>query len=453
MAGLFALSVNPKIYKGNFLETLFWGTFYQQHLGEHYAGLSTYNRKRKEKIRIRTHRGLFRPVFSEDLEGLEGTEGIGYCGVAREPFSVDSKLGRLNICFSGNIINRPKLVEQFKNFGHTLERGDDIEILVKLIAQGDNVIDGIKRMTNEIRGAYSLLILTEEGIYVARCSSAHWPLVIGKREGAVVLASGSGGFNNLGFKLQRDLKPGEIVLIKNGQWETKEIITGDRIQFCSFVWVYTGFPNEIFEGIPTSLVRKRLGAFRARQDIERRFIPDIILPVPDSGRFHAIGYHQEFCRQINEGKIKRIPFYDETLLKYPYAGRSFTPQTQEERNREAQIKLLEGGEDYRDKIAVICDDSIVRGTQTKTNLVPKLRKIGIKEIYFRISNPELRSYCPWGKTVQKGETMVSQIPSKEDRIKFLGIESLEYNTIEELVRAIGLPREKLCVDCSLVLSD
>jgi amidophosphoribosyltransferase len=156
---------------------------------------------------------------------------------------------------------------------------------------------------------------------------------------------------------------------------------------------------------------------------------------------------------MNEGKIKRIPFYDETLLKYPYAGRSFTPQTQEERNREAQIKLLEGGEDYRDKIAVICDDSIVRGTQAKTNLVPKLRKIGIKEIYFRISNPELRSYCPWGKTVQKGETMVSQIPSKEDRIKFLGIESLEYNTIEELVRAIGLPREKLCVDCSLALSD
>lgn len=453
MAGLFALSVNPKIYKDNFLEALFWGTFYQQHLGEDYAGLSSYNQEREGKIMVRTHRGLFRPVFSEDLEGLEGTEGIGYCGVAREPFLVDSRLGRISICFSGNIINRPKLVEQFKNSGHTLERGDDIEILAKLIAQGDNVIDGIKRMTNEIRGAYSLLILTEEGIYVARCPSAHWPLVIGKREGAVVLASGSGGFNNLGFKLQRDLKPGEIVLIKNGQWETKEIITGDRIQFCSFVWVYTGFPNEIFEGIPTSLVRKRLGAFRARQDIERGFIPDIILPVPDSGRFHAIGYHQEFCRQMNEGKIKRIPFYDETLLKYPYAGRSFTPQTQEERNREAQIKLLEGGEDYRDKIAVICDDSIVRGTQTKTNLVPKLRKIGIKEIYFRISNPELRSYCPWGKTVQKGETMASQIPLKEDRIKFLGIESLEYNTIEELVGAIGLPREKLCVDCSLALSD
>ena len=98
---------------------------------------------------------------------------------------------------------------------------------------------------------------------------------------------------------------------------------------------------------------------------------------------------------------------------------------------------------------VVIDDSIVRGTQIQTNLVPKLRRTGIKEIHFRISNPELRSYCPWGKTIKKGETLVSRIPSKEERIKSLGIESLEYNTIDELVEAIGLPKEQLCIDCSL----
>ncbi len=449
MAGIFALSINPKIYGGNFLDSLFWGIFYQQHLGEDYAGLSTCKQEREEKIKIRTHRGLFRPAFRHDLGGLEGTEGIGYCGGDREPFLVDSKVGKFSICFSGNIINRSELVDNFKNLGHTLERGDDVEILAKLIAQGDNVVDGIKKMTQEIKGAYSLLILTEEGIYASRSPSGHWPLVIGKREGGVVVASGSGGFNNLGFNLQRDLKPGEIILIKNGQGETKDIIIGERIQFCSFLGVYTGFPNEIFERIPTSLVRKRLGASRARFDIKRGFIPDIVVPVPDSGRFHAIGYHQEFCRQMNGGKITRIPFYDEILLKYPYAGRSFTPQIQEERDQEAQIKLLGAGEDYSGKIAVVCDDSIVRGTQIQTNLVPKLRRTGIKEIHFRISNPELRSYCPWGKTIKKGETLVSRIPSKEERIKSLGIESLEYNTIDELVEAIGLPKEQLCIDCSL----
>lgn len=453
MAGLFALSIDSKIYRDNFLEDLFWGTFYQQHLGEDYVGLSTYHSEREEKIKVRTHRGLVRPTFSQDLAGLEGSEGIGYCGAVREPFFVDSRIGKFSLCFSGNVINRPQLIEQFKNAGHTFERGDDVETIAKLIGQGEDMIDGIKKMAEKIKGAYSLLLLTEEGIYAARSPNAHWPLVIGKKEGAVTAASGSAGFNNFGFKLDRDLKPGEIIFLKDGRYETKEIIPIEKIQICSFLWVYTAFPNEIFQGIPVSWVRKRLGATLARQDIERGLIPDIVVPVPDSGRFHAIGYHQEFCRQMNEGKIKRVPFYDETLLKFPYAGRSFTPQTQEARDQEARIKLLEAGEDYRGKIVVVCDDSIVRGTQTQTNLVPKLRATGIKKIHFRISNPELRSHCPWGKTIKKGETLVSRMPSIKDRVRFLGIESLEYNTIEDLVVAIGLPKEQLCVDCSLDFPD
>jgi len=149
------------------------------------------------------------------------------------------------------------------------------------------------------------------------------------------------------------------------------------------------------------------------------------------------------------GEIVKIPLYDESLLKFPYAGRSYTPSTKEARDLEAQIKLLPSGEDYRGKIVVVCDDSIVRGTQTQINLVPKLRASDTKEIHFRISNPELRSHCRWGKTTKKGETLASRIPSIEDRIKFLGIESLEYNTIEDLVKAIGLSQDELCVDCDL----
>ena len=449
MAGLFALSINSERHQGNFLDDLFWGTFYQQHAGEAYSGLSTYNPERG-KIKIRTHRGLFRPTFSNDLVGLEGTEGIGYCGTAREPFFVDSRLGELSACFSGNLINCPELIDRFKDFGHTFERGDDIEAITKLIVQRNNVIAGIEKVDEEIEGAYSLLLLTSEGIYVARCSSAHWPLVIGEKEGAVVAASEPGGFRNRGFKLVRSLEPGEIVLMKRGSYETKDRIVGHKIQFCSFFWVYSAFPNGVFEGIPASLVRKRLGATLARKDIERGFVPDIVIPIPDSGRFHAIGYHQEFCQQMNKGGVKRIPIYDEALLKYSYAGRSFTPQTEEARELEARTKILGSGEDYyQGKEVVVCDDSVVRGVQTRSNLIPKLRTLGIKGIHLRISNPELRSHCPWGKTTKKGETLVSQFPSKEDRVQLLGIESLEYNTIEDLVRAIGLPREKLCVDCDL----
>lgn len=446
MPGLFALSINPDKYNADFLQDLFLGTFYHQHLGEGYSGLSTCA---GGQFHIRTHRGLFRVTFSEDLDGLRGTEGIGYCGSVREPYFSDSRLGKLSACFSGNVANLQELVERFKKFGHIFTREDDIEIIAKLVAQGNDVADGIHKLSKEVEGAFSLLVLTGEGIYAARCPSGHWPLVIGVKEGGVAVASESGGFANFGFRRVRDVEPGEIILLKDGQWETKGRTSQSRVQACSFYWVYTGFPNNVFEDVPDSLVRKRLGAALARRDIERGFVPDIVIPVPDSGRFHAIGYHQEFCRQMMAGEVERMPLYDELLLKYPYAGRSFIPLDQRLRDREARIKLLASGEDYGGKVVAVCDDSIVRGTQAQTDLVPKLRLAGVKEIHFRISNPELRSHCRWGKTTRKGEVLAGRIPAKEDRARFLGVEGLEYNSIDDLAEAIGRPRESVCVDCCL----
>ncbi len=247
----------------------------------------------------------------------------------------------------------------------------------------------------------------------------------------------------------RDVELGEIVLLKNGGWETKGRIPADGIQACSFYWIYTGFPNDVFEDIPASLVRKRMGAALARRDIARGFVPDVVVPIPDSGRFHAIGYHQEFCRQMMAGNVQRVPLYDELLLKYPYAGRSFIPREQKQRDREARIKLLVSGEDCQGKVIAVCDDSIVRGTQTQTELVPKLRLAGVKEIHFRISYPELRSQCHWGKTTRKGELLACRIPAIEDRLKHLGVEGLEYNSIQDVAEAIGRPLKSLCVDCAL----
>jgi len=447
MPGFFALSIDSKKYKNDFLDDLFWQTFYQQHLGEDYAGLVTYN---GGKINIRTHRGLFRPAFSEDMDGLEGTMGIGYCGDNREPILVDSKLGEFAACFSGNIINQDELVERFKTGGHSFAWGGvDIEIITRLIAQGEGFVDGIQRMNDEIKGAYSLSMLTPKGIYIACDPSGRWPLVIGEKTGAVAATTDSCGFENWRFRYQRDVEPGEIVLLKNGYAETKGRIPSTKIQICTFVWVYTNFPDAVFKNIPVSAVRKRLGAILAQRDIKRGFIPDIVAPVPDSGRFCAIGYHQEFCRQINEKKIDRIPEYDEVLMKYPYAGRSYPRSSQAERHLEAHIKQLGSGEKYPGKIVVVCDDSIRRGTQTERNLVPKLRALGIREIHFRISNPDSLSYCRWGKTIQKGELLAARIPSIKKRIEFLGIESLEHPTVQELAEAISLPLETLCVDCDL----
>jgi amidophosphoribosyltransferase len=445
MPGLFALSIDPESYQANFLDDLFLGTFYHQHLGEAYSGLSTC---RNSRFQIRTHRGLFRATFSRDLDGMEGTEGIGYCGPDREPHFFESKHGRLAACFSGNILNRAQLIERFRSDGHMFTRADDIEVISALLVQGSSVAEGIRNVASAVTGAFSLLVLSEEGVYAARSPNGHWPMVIGTKKGAAAAASESGGFRNLGFERARDLAPGEIVLLKNGRWETTGQIPSGRVQACSFYWIYTGFANNIFEGIPDSLVRKRMGAALARRDIANGFIPDVVIPVPDSGRFHAIGYHQECCRQMMEGRIARVPLYDELLLKYPYAGRSFIPSDQKQRDREARVKLLASGEDCRGRVIAVCDDSIVRGTQTQMELVPKLRMAGVKEIHFRISYPELRSHCPWGKTTRKGELLACRIPAIEDRMKFLAVEGLMYNTIGDVAEAIGRPVDTLCVDCA-----
>ncbi len=446
MPGLFALSADPTFGEASFLDDLFWGTFYHQHLGEAYAGLSTC---KEGAFQIRTHRGRFRATFTGDMEGLAGSEGIGYCGPVREPYFTESRLGKLSACFSGNVTNLAELLDRFKGQGHVLTRGDDIEILTMLVAQGSTVGEGIQELFREAAGALSVLILTEEGIHAARGPAGHWPLVIGEKEGAVIVASESGGFANLGYRRVRDVEPGEIVRLKNGRWDSQCKTSAARVQSCSFYWVYTGFPNSVFEGVPDSLVRKRLGAALAARDIATGFTPDVVIPVPDSGRFHAIGYHQEFCRQMMAGGISRIPLYDELLLKYPYAGRSFIPRDQKQRDKEARIKLLASGEDCSGRVVVVCDDSIVRGTQAQTDLVPKLRGAGVKEIHFRISNPELRSHCRWGKTTQKGELLADRIEALEDRARHLGVEDLKYNTIQDIAAAIGRPVESLCVDCDL----
>jgi glutamine phosphoribosylpyrophosphate amidotransferase len=178
MAGIFALSIRPGVYDCDFPGNLFWGTFYQQHLGEEYAGTAVFN---NGAIANQSYPGLFRSNFYRRLETLEGTEAMGYCGSQPEPFFRQTKLGKIAVCFSGNVLNRSRLAEELMLLGHTFERGDDIEIIVKLLSQGKDVIDGIVRMNEKVQGSYALLVLSEQGLYAASFSG-HWPLVIGEKK-------------------------------------------------------------------------------------------------------------------------------------------------------------------------------------------------------------------------------------------------------------------------------
>jgi len=454
MAGLFGLSVNKEVL-GDFPEDLFLGTFYQQHLGEDWGGFSIFTED--EVIVQGSKEGLFRPNFEKTIKSIIGTEGIGYCGSAPEPHFADTRLNSFSVCFSGNIINREQLKVDLMNRGQVFGgRDDDVEIIVHLLARGKDIADGFKKMSLQVEGSYNILLLSEKGVWVVRSPQGHWPLVLGKKQGVAAVASESGGFYNQRINLVRDIEPGEIGLLKGGVYEQIGEIESSTIQECSFYPVYTSFAAAVVGAVPSSAVRKKLGAALARRDIEMGFIPDVVIPVPDSGRFHAIGYHQEFCRQRDAGNIKRTPLYDEVLIKYPYAGRSYTPQDGGRRKREAHIKLLPSGERYSGKKVVVCDDSIVRGTQTQNNLVPKLVYLGFSEIHFRISNPELRSHCPYSKTTKRGELFAVRIELEQKRIAFLGnekdpeknvVKSLRYNNINDLVEAVGGSLDMLCCVC------
>jgi amidophosphoribosyltransferase len=445
---LCGLSVEEK-YKKNFPKDFFFGTFYQQHFKEGWSG---YRFVRGNKFIGSSWPGLFRSNFEDRIDDFNSTLGIGYCGASKEPIEIDTRMGVMCLCFSGNIINYLELKEELKQEGVSFSsRGNDhleIEVIGKLIARGRNIPEGIEIMNKKIIGSYTLLILTKEKIFFTRSPDGHWTLLMGIKDGERMVASSSAGFSNLGFKIEREVKAGEIGSLKNGIYCREKMMLSKQVQTCSFLAIYSDFPSANFLGQSIAFLRKELSRRLARKDIEENFAPDVVIPVPDSGRFHTLGYYHEFCNQVREGKLdrKRLPDYDEFFIKYPYATRSFTPLEEKKRKEEAIIKILTSGESLIGKVVVVVDDSIVRGNQVSANLVPKLKNMGADEIHFRIASPKLLSYCPWGKTTKKGGELLSLIVPEEEQAKKLGIKSIKYNSLQDLIEVLG-KADKLCLDC------
>lgn len=453
MPGMFGLSVNQNVFHGKFSfpETLLLGTFFHQHLGEAYGGLAALNNGvivSDSKPRYVRHNFEDRAKTSE----FSGTEGIGYCGNYREPFDCVSRIGDVALAFSGHIINREEIMDHYAERGRVFDRhrGGEAQTIANLIFREEKMVAGIRNAADQIKGSFAFLMLTKDGVVATVSQDNHWPMVIGEQDGAVAIASESTCFYNLGFKYSRDLKAGEIVLLNGGKINTLSSVESLSVQVCKFLLVYTAFPTASICGVPASLVRERLGASLAKRDIEDGFVPDVVSYVPDSGRCHGIGYHNEYCRAINEGRVRRVPLLREVLFKYPYAGRSYTPKTQEERDREAYLKIIPSSDRFDGMTLVLCEDSVVRGTQLLNSLVPKLRSIGFEKIHVRASNPELLSYCPWGSTTQPGETLADKIPDWQKRAEHLGVDSIRYNRIPDIYAVIPeLDPKTLCVDCAL----
>jgi amidophosphoribosyltransferase len=332
------------------------------------------------------------------------------------------------------------------------------EVVANLVCEKDDFVSGISNVHEQVKGSCSLLIMTPDRIIAARDKLGRTPVIIGKKEGAYAAASETAAFPNTGFEIEYYLGPGEVVEITSEGYRTLKP-ANEKMQVCAFLWVYYGYPPSYYEGINVDESRYRCGAALAKRD---NVEADFVCGIPDSGVGHAYGY----------GNEKKIP-YKRAYTKYtPTWPRSFMPQNQNTRELVAKMKLIPNTELIRNKSIVFLDDSIVRGTQLKDN-TEDLRKAGVREIHMRIACPPLTFPCDFLNFSQSRSTSelatrkaIIQLEGEEKDLEAyadpsgkkyrkmvekiaenLGIDSLMYQELDDLVEAIGLPKEKLCTHC------
>lgn len=446
---------------------LFYGTDYNSHLGTKRAGLVTFDEEKGFSRSIHSlERHYFRSRFEDELDSFKGKQGVGVISdTDPQPMIVNSHLGRYAVVTVAKINNLREIADELlaerMHFSELSANNiNQTELVALLINMGNTFVEGINNVYQKIDGSCSMLILTEDGIIAARDFLGRTPIVIGKKEGAYAVSSETTSFPNLDYQVLRDVGPGEIVRLRADGVEVMQKPLS-RCQICSFLWVYYGFPASDYEGINTELVRERNGCLMGEKDKDLE--ADLVCGIPDSGVGMALGYSHG----------KKIP-YKRAVLKYtPTWPRSFTPGNQLRRDLVARMKLIPNAAMLKDQRVVFCDDSIVRGTQLRDN-VRTFFENGAKEVHVRISCPPLVYGCKYiGFTSSKSDLelitrriikdfegddsknleayaktgtpeyqrMVNEIARR------LGLTSVKFASLEDLITSIGIPKDRLCTHC------
>jgi amidophosphoribosyltransferase len=445
---------------------LYYGTDYHSHLGTMRGGLTVRNAQGFTRFIHDITNSQFRSKFEDELPKLHGNTGIGVISdYEDQPLLVGSHHGRYAIVTVSKLDNLEDLVASVlsKRGAHLLEMSGDepnpTEVVANLIDQGETLVEGIRYAQEKIEGSCSILLLTEDGVYAARDRLGRTPIAIGEKPGAYAATLETCALPNLGFQVTRYLGPGEIVRITPDGVE-QVAPPGDRMQICGFLWVYYGYPASNYEDINVEVVRYRCGRYLAkRDDVE----VDLVAGIPDSGTGHAIGY----------ANAAAIPF-SRPFVKYtPTWPRSFMPQDQRVRDLVARMKLIPIREIIDRKRLLFCEDSIVRGTQLQ-DIIRRIFDHGAEEVHMRPACPPLVFSCKFlnfsrsrseldlaaRKSIKEleGDAPVNlEKYSETDSEPFcamvektrerLGLTSLRYQRLDDLVAAIGLPKERVCTYC------
>ena len=452
---------------------IFFGVDYHSHLGTRRGGMAIYDPASGFQRQIHNIENTpFRTKFEADLADFHGCSGIGCISdTDPQPLLVRSHLGLYAITTVGIINNAEKLVETyFSDHGHqfmAMSNGkvNASELTAALINQKDSLLEGIRHAQDVIDGSATILLLTPEGIIAARDKLGRLPVLVGQNEEGCCVSFESFAYQKLGYQTAYELGPQEIVRITADGVESLSP-AGDKMRICAFLWTYYGYPNSNYEGVNVEVMRYRNGEIMARDEVAQGRLPkvDFVAGVPDSGLPHAIGFANR------SGKPFARPF-----VKYtPTWPRSFMPANQEVRNQVAKMKQIPVPELIEGKKLLFVDDSIVRGTQLRET-VDFLYKSGAKEVHMRSACPPIMYGCKYlnfsssksemelltRKTIQDLEGAVGQQhlaeyadPNTErgktmlDAIcKEMGFDSLGYQSLDGLLEAIGLDRDKVCTYC------
>ena len=455
------------IAKDDCVSDLFFGTDYHSHLGTHRGGMCVLGEKGFQRSIHNIQNAPFRSKFERDVGELSGRLGVGVISdTDPQPLVMRCAHGTFALVTVGLITNIEDLMKEMFEKNHlqlqystTSGMVGPTEVVSAILASAPTLEEGVRLVQQKVQGSCSFMLITDSGrLFAVRDRYGRTPVVIGRREGAMIALQESCALANLGYEYVRDLGPGEMVELSADKERTL-IEPGEEMAICAFLWVYYGFPASCYEGRNVEMSRYRSGAFLARRSPANA---DSVCGVPDSGVSHALGFAQEAMMRYTRPFIKYTPTW----------ARSFTPQDQRQRERVAAMKLIPIPNLIKDKRLVFCDDSIVRGTQLGKQ-AKRLYSYGAKETHMRIACPPLLFPCKFinfsrskseydliaRRYIRDREGVNADISKYidpngqpyKDMVEYirnnLGLTSLAFQHLEDLVAAIGLPKERICTYC------
>ncbi|WP_248612031.1 amidophosphoribosyltransferase [Methanobacterium alcaliphilum] len=428
----------------NIASHIYYGLYALQHRGQESAGIAT-----NDGCNLNTFHGmgLVCDVFNNGkIDGLNGNVGIGHVRYSTtgksqlensQPFFSEFQGGNIAIAHNGDIVNSMELRQELKAEGHHFRSTTDSEVICHMLSKEyikqKNMVESIKSVSRQLIGSYSIVILVNSDLYVVRDPIGIKPLVLGEKGDLKMVASESVAFDVIGAKYTRDVKPGEILLLNDKITSYNMERTGKLPRaHCMFEYVYFARPDSILDRRNVYNVRLNIGKALYEEFPAKA---DVVMPVPDSAITAAIGY----------SRVSGLP-YGEGLIKNRYIGRTFIMPTQEERESSVRLKMNPIKSELEGKSIVLVDDSIVRGTTSKS-LIEVLRETGVKEVHLRVGCPPIISPCYYGIAMATKKELIAANKSVEQIKNDLGVDSLGYLSIDSLKKCIGIDEDKLCMGC------